>query len=590
MDVKCTLRKVAELGLVSTVIATMVMVGCGGGGSSSSSNSNGAVSSRNITVTPLKGKFGSGTTVLVKRARDGVVVASATIGATGNATVGVPISETGPFLIEAGVVGDNYFDESTGTASTIPASATGLRALIPDTTSVNAVGVTALTEIAVGQIEAASGGMATATAADVIATNITVGNSFGIDDPLSPPSLIDNGTQLVTAGAGADRYALTLAALAKLAAPGKTALEVIYDLRNDAKDGVLDGLVSTIPVTSIDPAKLSIGAGASAASMVTAINTQMGAAAVTYAASAVDLAPVLGAINTDLVATSAAARQLAAGSSATGVAFTATLVQQMQEFNSGIMQNIAAGITPSAAVLAAASTTKPIITSMLPVSRGAWDIVDSQLTQGQTTTITANWSLPAGVVVTQMELVPVCSHGSEVVKSIAVSGAATTATISWPVGMGQGLCPGWYNGPLKINVALTYSVNGGASLKLFYNYNSDDVLITSYSPANFAAWNIVDAPLTTGQTTSITANWVAPAGAVVTGISLVPVCSVQGTENIKTGTVGANSGTVSWPVGMGVGLCPGADPVTGASNNPVTIEVVLDYTVNGSPRRMVRRY
>lgn len=593
MNVKGTLRNGAELNIVSIVVVALIMVGCGGAGSSSSSNSNGSVSTSQITVTPMKGRFGSGTTVRVKRAKDGVVVASATIGASGSVTVDVPTSETGPFLIEAGVAGDSYFDESTGTTSTIPANATGLRALIPDATSVNAVGVTALTEIAVGQIEAASGGMATATAADVIATNITVGNSFGVDDPLSPPSIIDNGTQLDTAGGGADRYALMLAAMAKLAAPGKTALHVIHDLRDDAKDGVLDGLVNAVPVASIDPAKLSIGAGASAASMVAAVNIEMAAAKAAYAASAVDVAPVLSMINTDLATTTAAARLQASS----GVASTGTLAQQIQDFNAGVFQNIAAGVPAADAVAAASSTAKPVI-SMSPVSRGAWVIEDSKLTTGQNTTVTANWTLPAGAVVTQMDLLPVCSHGREVPKTVAVTAGATTATISWPIGVGQGLCPGWYNGPMKMSVVLTYTVNGGAPLKLVHNYNSDDVPITSYSPANFAAWKIVDAPLTTGQTTSITANWAAPAGTVVTGITLEPTCSLGGvlpSETYpKSGTVGTSSGTVSWPVGTGVGLCRGSvtDPVTAVvtKNKPVTIKVVMDYTVNGQPRRMTRRY
>ena len=590
MKVNNILRKAAGLGMAPVVIAALIMVGCGGSGSS---NSNGSVPTNQITVTPVKGKFGSGATVRIKRAKDGVVLASATIGVSGSATIGVPTSETGPFLIEAGVAGDSYFDESTGTSSTIPANTTGLRALIPDATSVNAVGVTALTEMAVGQIEALSGGMASATAADVIATNVTVGNSFGVDDPISPPSIIDNGTQLDTAGAGADRYALMLAAMAKLAAPGNPALKVIHDLREDAKDGVLDGLMGAIPIASINPAKLNIGAGASAASMVAAVNTEMAAAKAAYAASAVDAAPVLGMINTNMAITTAAARLQASS----GVVSTGTLAQQIQNFNAGVFQNIAAGISAASAVAAASSIAKPVI-SMSPASRGAWAIVDSQLTTGQNTTVTANWTLPAGVAVTQMDLLPVCSHGREAPKTVAVTAGAATATISWPIGVGQGLCPGWYNGPMKMFVVLTYTVNGGVPLKLVHNYNSDDVPITSYSPANFDAWKIADAPLTTGQTTSITANWAAPAGTVVTGIKLEPTCLLgnvlPANTNTKVGTVGAGSGTVSWPVGQGVGLCTGSvtDPATGfvIKNRPVTIKVVLDYTVNGQPRRMTRRY
>lgn len=578
----------AETGIGLALITVLMVAGCGGKAGSSSGG--GAAVIDALTITPMKGQFASGALVRVKRARDGVEVASGVVDASGSAQVVVPGIEIGPFLIEAGKAGDSYFDESTGLSASVPANTVALRALIPDATSSSAVGVTALTEMAVGQIEVATGGIASATAADVIATNVTVGNSFGIDDPLAAPSVIANGTQLGTAAAGADRYALTLAALAKLAAPGKTALNVIQDLREDAKDGVLDGRVNGSAVASIDAAKLNIGAGgATAASMVAAINTQMNAAAASYATAAVDAPAVLAAINTDLVGTTASARQQTAAISASGVTAVVTMMRQMQEFNTAVLQNIAAGVSPASAVAAVASTAKPAITSMSPVSRGAWILANVQLTAGQTTSITANWSQPAGVVVSQMDLLPMCSHGGPAPKSVVVTGGATSATISWQVGMGQGLCPGWYNAPVKIHVALTYTVNGGAPLKLIYNYNSDDVPVTSYAPANFATWAAGNAALVRGQTNSVTVNWSAPAGTVVTGVSLQPQCSVAGSEVTKTGTVGSSSGTVSWPVGMGVGLCSGPN-TAGIPSNPISMRVVLDYTVNGSPRQMARRY
>lgn len=590
MNIKRNLRKAAEFGIGLVAITTILLAGCGGG---SGGSSNQVAATTAIRVTPMKGKFSSGSTVIIKRASDGVQVATGTTNATGVATINVPTSATGPFLIEVGAVGDSYFDESTGLNATIAAGGTGLRALIPDS-SANDVGVTALTEMAVGQIEAASGGIAAATAKDVIATNVTVGNSFGIDDVLDAPSIIGSGTQLVTASGGADKHALTLAALAKLATTGKSALDVAHDLRDDAKDGTLDGRINTTPISSINPSKLTIGGGgASPASMVAAINTEMAAAKAIYAASAVDVAPVLSMLNVDIATTAAAARVQAASGGTSGAA----LREQLQSFNAGVFQNIAAGVTAASAAAVSSSLDKPTIT-MNPVSRGAWAIVDngvatctapSPYTGCPTTQVTANWTAPAGVVVTNMDLIPVCTHGREVPKSIAITGGATSGLIEWPRGVGLGLCPGWYNGPMKMQVVLTYTVNGGAPMKLVHNYNSDDVPITSYSPANFAAWAAARGALTTGQTTSMTVNWNAPAGTVVTGMKLEAACA-DTNYTIKTGVVGSSSATVSWQVGMGQGTCPGllADGVT--KNYPVSMVVVLDYTVNGQARQMARRY
>lgn len=592
MKVKGNVRRIVEIGIGSVAITTLLLAGCGGGGGAGGGGQT-ATPSGAIRITPMKGKFSAGTAVKVKRSKDGVVVATGATDAAGVATIIVPTSEAGPLLVEVGAVGDSYFDESVGTNASIPAGGAGLRALIPDR-SANDVGVTALTEMAVGQIEAASGGIAAATATDVVATNVTVGNSFGIDDVLDAPSIIGNGTQLDTAGGGADRHALTLAALAKLATAGKSALDVAHDLRDDAKDGTLDGRINTTPIASIDPAKLAIGTGgASPASMVAAINTEIATAKATYAPSAIDVAPVLDALITDMATTAAAARIQAASGGASG----SVLREQIQSFNAEVFQNIAAGVSAASAVAAVSAADRPTI-SMSPVSRGAWAVADAgvpvcadpiNFVGCQQTTVTANWTAPAGVVVTNMDLIPVCTHGREAPKTVAVAGGSTTATIGWYRGVGQGLCPGWYNGPAKMRIVLTYTVNGGAPMKLVHNYNSDDVPIVSYSPANFAAWSAARSALAKGQTTSLTVNWSASAGTVVTGMTLESGCK-DGTYSNKAGVVGQGSATVSWQVGMGQGVCPGLLPDGVTKNYAVHMVVRLDYTVNGQPRQMARRY
>jgi len=243
MIYKQMFHKATELGIGITTIGVLVLTGCGGAFTSSATTSD-------LTVTPMKGKFANGTTVLVKLAKDMSLVASGVVGSNGSASIKVPNSATGPFLIEAGLGGDSYFDESTGTSATIPAGSIGLRALVPDATSARTVGVTALTEIAVGTIEGASG-IAAATANTVLAANASIGNQYGVTDPLAPPSLIDSGSKF-TGDTTADNYALVLAGLAKMAAPGVSALKAIQDMRDDAKDGTVDGRVGTTPLTSLN--------------------------------------------------------------------------------------------------------------------------------------------------------------------------------------------------------------------------------------------------------------------------------------------------------------------------------------------------
>ncbi len=266
-----------------------------------------AIPTAAVKITPMKGKFAVGTTVRVKRAKDGVVVATGTIDATGSASVNIPTSETGPFLIEAGIAGDTYFDEATGANATVPPGQPALRALIPNT-SANNVGVTALTEFAVGQVEASATGLANVTPTGILAANATIGSQFGVNDLLAPPTVVSAGTQVV-GGTAADDYALKLAGLAKMAKSGVSSVQALHDLRDDIKDGTFDGQIGTSPLTSLVFAVPQ--GGMTPAALSTEIATQVQAATTTYGAAGAAVPTVTLTVQ-DLAALLAAAMQVGA--------------------------------------------------------------------------------------------------------------------------------------------------------------------------------------------------------------------------------------------------------------------------------------
>lgn len=324
------LRKAAEFGIGIAIISALVLAGCGGGSTSSPAGT----STNDLTVTPMKGKFSNGTTVKVKRAQDSVVVASGTLDSTGSVTIKVPATETGPFLIEAGIAGDSYFDESTGASAVVPAGTIALRALIPDATSASAVGVTALTEMAVGEIEGASG-IAAATSNIVLAANTSIGNQFGVTDPLAPPTVIGQGTQ-VAGSSTADNYALVLAGLAKMAASGVPALKALQDMRDDMKDGTFDGTVNGVAINTLRTTTPATGQTFQQM-MSLAITSQVAAATSTYA-SAGATAPTITLTVSDLagllqaaIKVGADARTAAAGSPLSSVKLNAQIAGTMRD-------------------------------------------------------------------------------------------------------------------------------------------------------------------------------------------------------------------------------------------------------------------
>jgi hypothetical protein len=299
-----------KLGIGLAIITTLLLAGCGSG---STSVNDSVTNTTDLTITPMKGQFGEGTSVNVKRTKDGVVVATGKVGLAGSATVKVPTTEVGPFLIEAGVAGDTYFDESSGASAIVQQNTIALRALIPNASA--AVGVTALTEMAVGQIEAHTGGIAGTKATDVIAANATIGSQFGVPNPLATPSVIGAGTTgaKLTGGNAADDYALKLAGIAKLTSGGD-AIRALHDLRDDIKDGTLDGVKSGVVITTLNIPVPTTGQTYQDA-MSAALNTQVTAATTAYATPGAAV-PTVTMTVADLAALLDAAMQVGAATQA----------------------------------------------------------------------------------------------------------------------------------------------------------------------------------------------------------------------------------------------------------------------------------
>lgn len=234
MKIQDNLRKAAELGVGLTFIATLILAGCGGGGGSSSS-SGGGVATTLLDISPSLGKFMEGATVRIKD-KNGVLVGEGRINASGVASVPVPTTAPAPLVVEAGLVGDKYFDEKAqGFVTVSGVSGVAVRALVPDHTAVSQVAVTPLTEFAVGALANASGTLpAGITTASAVGANATVAQTFGVSDVLAAPTLVASASAVGNLGATpADIYAIKLAALAHMATAGETAMDVAHRLRND---------------------------------------------------------------------------------------------------------------------------------------------------------------------------------------------------------------------------------------------------------------------------------------------------------------------------------------------------------------------
>ena len=224
--VKLGFRKIAELGIGAIAIATLILAGCGGGG-----GGGGGGASTTLSVSPSLGQFQLGTSVQITGATAGQT-ATGTVNASGVAANINVTGFTAPLLVS--VLPDStgsihYFDEKSGNIVSASAPAVGaIRALVPNiaTAAASGVGVTPLTEMAVGYLvqtgAITSNGTLAASATPALATAAAnaVGSIFGMsaNEVLSPPAIIGaSSVPLTDLTSKSNQYALKLAALANMA-------------------------------------------------------------------------------------------------------------------------------------------------------------------------------------------------------------------------------------------------------------------------------------------------------------------------------------------------------------------------------------
>lgn len=277
-------------------VAAMTLSACGGGGGGSDAAPT-AAAGTTVTVSPSLGKFSPGAHVhLLKPDRS--LLGKADITSAGTASVNVG-SYAGPLLVEvSGDTGVTYYDEGTKDARPFGASEV-LRAIAPAVQT--SVGVTPATHAAVEAIKFGNGGSipVAISSADIGAANAKIAAALGISDVLQAPKLVDGSTSTTLDLANvSDKYALQLAALAKLAIGGKTALDVAKEIASDLSDGKLDGQVNGTPIPNRSTGYTVASVAADIANLLKSAASDLGN---TNTAALVNSDPtVLGTVKTDV--------------------------------------------------------------------------------------------------------------------------------------------------------------------------------------------------------------------------------------------------------------------------------------------------
>ncbi|MDD5056986.1 MAG: hypothetical protein PHQ60_03865 [Sideroxydans sp.] len=254
MLLKPALRKATELGIGLTAIATLILAGCGGGGGTTTG---GGASTVTASVTPYKGPYYSGATVVLKDASGNPItlVSGGTVNASGVASVTFPASVTYPLIVE---VTGSYFNEVTGAPET---GSTPLRGLIQSAgAAATGVPVTLVTETAVTDLQTRLGGFSAAhpiQAASAVAAMSVAGTIFGV--PASAVPAFDPATNHT-----GDTNTLLLSAWA-MAANGQSGTTLA-----DRAQALATGLVnpasaptSVVSQATFDAALLAMTSGAS---------------------------------------------------------------------------------------------------------------------------------------------------------------------------------------------------------------------------------------------------------------------------------------------------------------------------------------
>lgn len=206
---------------------------CGGGGGSNDPTT------QSISATPSLGQV-QGASVKLYQADGTTLLGSTQLAADGSVSIEYAGDYSGAIVLElVGSASSSYFDEATG-SDIATGSGVLLHALAPSRTTISAI--TPLTEIAY-QIALSQNVTLTDAVINDINQRVRLALAPELSDLLAIPRLFNSTTTAADLGDDdAGRYALKLAALAKLGATDATpALTLIAQLAADLADGDLDG-------------------------------------------------------------------------------------------------------------------------------------------------------------------------------------------------------------------------------------------------------------------------------------------------------------------------------------------------------------
>ncbi len=242
-----------------TVSTALTLSACGGGGSGTAATT--ATPTTSLSVTPGKGIM-IGATVEIRDANNNLLGSGPTL-ATGIASVPIPATATGPFIVSVicQTSACTYYDEKSGLNVSGTAAMPALQAVVPVLTT--NIGVTAATNAA-AQYALNSG--APLTANSITTANTVVRTSLNLPagtDLLTPPTIIKDAASYALAKAGtkaADLLADISAAFAMSAKPGVSAMQAIDDYGKAWKQAAITPASGVIMPPSIDTAALTLAA------------------------------------------------------------------------------------------------------------------------------------------------------------------------------------------------------------------------------------------------------------------------------------------------------------------------------------------
>ncbi len=289
-----------SLTLVLAALSATVLVACGGGAADGSGST--SVTTGTVSGTATKGPVG-GATVRAYALNNGIKGESLGSGQTdsrGNFTIKVE-AYTGPMLLQ--VRGGSYADEATGTRMSM--LDTEMTCAVPSISitagsATTGVQITPLTSMAHAWAADMAGGM---TATNIATANMRVGAAYlgpGMDIVMTHP--IDPTVVGSANGASIDakNYGMILAAMSQQALQlgmTTTSSAMVAAMHDDAADGIMDGMMSGIPVrmmgmggrSSGGDMTAATGSGDLATAMATFVTGPMNRSGVTNAAEMQEL-------------------------------------------------------------------------------------------------------------------------------------------------------------------------------------------------------------------------------------------------------------------------------------------------------------